>query len=146
MEILLVVIALAAGALLPLQAAINAALRGYVGRPEWAAVVSFAVGLLGLLAWVAAARQPAPGLAALGRAPWWAWIGGLLGAAYVTSVILLTPRLGVTATLGLAVAGQLAAALVIDHFGWLGLEARPLSAGHVAGAALLVAGVVLVRR
>jgi transporter family-2 protein len=146
MEILLVLLALAAGALLPLQAAINAALRTHAGRAEWAAVVSFAVGLLGLLAWVTASRQPAPALAALGRAPWWAWIGGLLGAAYVTLVILLTPRLGVAATLGLAVAGQMGAALAMDHFGWLGLAARPVSAAHLAGAALLVAGVVLLRR
>jgi transporter family-2 protein len=146
MEILLVLLALAVGSALPVQAAINTSMRTYVGRPEWAAVVNFAVGLAALLAWLVVSRQQAPALGAVGRAPWWAWTGGFLGAIYVSAVVLLTPRLGVAATLGLTVAGQMAAALVMDHFGWLGLSSRPVTAAHLLGAALLVAGVVLLRR
>jgi transporter family-2 protein len=84
-------------------------------------------------------------LASPGRAPAWAWAGGALGAVYVSTVVPLTPRLGLAATLGLALAGQLGAALVLDRLGLLGLSQRPLTAPRVVGAALLLAGVVLIR-
>jgi transporter family-2 protein len=73
-------------------------------------------------------------------------VGGLLGAFYVTVVAFLAPRLGVAATLGLAVAGQMLAALALDRAGALGLDVRPITGARALGAALLVAGVVLVRR
>jgi transporter family-2 protein len=139
MEILLILLALAIGAGLPVQAGVNAAIARHVGRPEWAALVNFAVGLLGLAAWLFAT-------AALAKAPIWAWTGGLLGAFYVSAVVVLTPRLGVAATLGLSVAGQMLAALLLDHYGLVGLATRPVSAQRVVGAALLVVGVVLIRR
>jgi transporter family-2 protein len=145
-EIVLVLVALAAGAGLPLQAGINAAMGRHVGRPEWAAFVNFAVGIVALGAWLAALRLAPPPALAVARAPWWAWTGGLLGAFYVSAVVLLTPRLGVAATLALSVAGQMVAALAIDHFGALGLELRPISGTKLLGAALLVVSVVLIRR
>lgn len=146
MEIVLVLVALAAGAGLPVQAGVNAAMARHVGRPEWAALVNFAVGIVALGAWLFALRlAPPPALAVL-RAPWWAWTGGLLGAFYVSAIVLLTPRLGVAATLALAVAGQMVAALVLDHAGALGLELRPISGTKLLGAALLVVSVALLRR
>lgn len=146
MEIVLVLVALAAGAGLPVQAGINAAMGRHVGRPEWAAFVNFGVGLVALAAWLAALRLAPPSVLAVARAPWWAWSGGLLGAFYVSAVVMLTPRLGVAATLALSVAGQMIAALAIDHFGALGLELRPISGTKLLGAALLVVSVVLIRR
>jgi transporter family-2 protein len=146
LEIVLVAVALAAGAGLPVQAGVNAAMARHVGRPEWAAFVNFAVGLVALAGWLAATRAALPGAAALARAPAWAWTGGVLGAFYVSAVVLLTPRLGVTATLALTLAGQMVGALVVDHYGALGLAARPLSASRVLGAALLVVSVMLIRR
>jgi transporter family-2 protein len=145
-ELLLVLLALAAGAGLPVQVGVNAAIGRHLGRPEWAAVVNFAVGLAALATWTLALRLPVPPLATASRAPWWAWTGGLLGAFYVTSAVILAPRLGVTATLALSVAGQMAAALALDHVGALGVAARPIAGGQVVGAVLLVAGVVLLRR
>jgi transporter family-2 protein len=144
-EILLVLIALAAGAGLPVQAGVNAAMARFTGRPEGAALVNFAIGLLALAAWLVATGWRWPG-GALGRAPWWAWTGGLLGAFYVAAVVLLTPRLGVATTLALAVAGQMLAALLLDHTGALGLPTHPISSTRLAGAALVALGVVLVRR
>jgi transporter family-2 protein len=145
-ELVLVLVALAAGAGLPVQAGINAVMGRYAGRPEWAALVNFAVGLVALAAWLLALRLAPPPATALARAPWWAWTGGFLGAFYVSAVVLLTPRLGVATTLALGVAGQMVAALALDHVGALGLELRPVSPGRILGVALLVAGVVLVRR
>ncbi|HET8541748.1 MAG TPA: DMT family transporter [Anaeromyxobacter sp.] len=146
MEIVLVVLALAAGAGLPVQAGVNAALARHAGRAEWAAFVNFAVGLVALAAWLAALRLAPPPALALARAPWWSWTGGVLGAFYVSAITLLAPRLGVAATLGLAVAGQMVAALALDQVGALGLEIRPMTPSRLAGAALLVLAVVLIRR
>jgi transporter family-2 protein len=91
-------------------------------------------------------RASPPGADRLARAPWWGWTGGLLGAFFVTVVVLLAPRLGVATTLALAVAGQMAMALVIDQAGWFGVATRSIDLGRAAGAVLLVAGVVLLRR
>lgn len=146
MAIVLVLVALAAGAGLPVQAGVNAAMGRYVGRPEWAAFVSFGVGLVALAAWLLAARLAPPPVLAVARAPWWAWTGGVIGAFYVSAVVLLTPRLGVAATLALSVAGQMVAALALDQVGAFGLELRPVSGTKLLGAALLVVSVVLLRR
>jgi transporter family-2 protein len=80
------------------------------------------------------------------RAPGWSWTGGLLGAFYVTAVVVLTPRLGVATTIALVVAGQMLASVAIDHYGLFGVPLRPVNAARGLGAALLVAGVVLLRR
>lgn len=146
MEILLLaLLGLAAGAVLPVQASVNSVMGRHLGRPEWAALVNFVVGSIGLACWLLVQRTPIPAEAA-GRAPWWAWSGGLLGAFFVSMVVLVAPRLGVATTLALAVAGQMAAAVLIDHMGWLGVPERPFDLSRAAGAALLVAGVVLLRR
>ncbi len=146
MEIVLVVLALAAGAGLPVQASLNATLARHAGRPEWAAFANFAVGLVALAAWLLALRLAPPSAVALARAPGWSWLGGILGAFYVSAITLLTPRLGVAVTLGLAVAGQMVAALALDQAGALGLAYRPVTPSRLAGAALLVVAVVLIRR
>ena len=146
MEIVLVVVALLAGAALPVQAGVNAALGRHAGRPEWAAFVSFAVGLAGLAGWLAFRRMPPPARLALAGAPGYAWTGGLIGAFYVTSIVYLTPRLGVATTLVLTIAGQMAAALLLDQWGAFGLAVRPMSLTRIAGSALLVVAVLLIRR
>jgi transporter family-2 protein len=108
--------------------------------------VNFAVGTVLLAAWVALRRAPLPAPAALARAPAWAWAGGLLGAFYVSAITHAAPRLGVAVTLGLSIAGMMAASLALDATGALGMVVRPLSGARVLGAALLVAGAYLVRR
>jgi transporter family-2 protein len=92
MEWTLLVLALVAGAGLPVQAGLNAALARQAGRADWAAFVSFGVGTLALGAWLAASRATIPAGAALARAPWWAWAGGVLGAFYVSTITLVAPR------------------------------------------------------
>ena len=79
-------------------------------------------------------------------APWYLWLGGLLGAYYVSTVIVIMPRLGVALTFGLIIAGQMFVSLILDHFGWLGVPVKPISWGKVAGALLLIAGVVVIRK
>ena len=143
---LLVLLGLLAGAGVPVQAAVNSALRQHLGRPEWATLVSFSVGTALVALALMLQRTPLPALAQAARAPWWAWTGGGLGAFYVFTTILLVPRLGATTALAVTLAGQVAFGLVLDQAGLLGLATRELTPGRLAGVALLAAGVFLVQR
>jgi bacterial/archaeal transporter family-2 protein len=138
-------LAFAAGAMLPLQAGINAELAGWLDSPLRAAFVSFLLGTLLLVVAAALVFRPLPAWGRMGAAPWWVWVGGALGAFYVAAVIVSAPPLGAATLIALVVAGQALASLVVDHFGWVGFEPEPISAGRIAGMILVVAGVTLVR-
>lgn len=140
----LVVLALLAGVAIAAQAGVNATLGRSLRDPGLAALVSFAVGTAALALFVLARRPILPD-EALASAPWWAWVGGLLGAFFVTLSVVIAPRLGAATALSLVVAAQLATALVLDHFGWLGFDERVVSWPRVVGVAMLVAGAALVR-
>jgi transporter family-2 protein len=144
--IVFLLLALLAGALLPVQAGINLQLRMVLGHPLSATLVSFLVGALGLTVLVAALRVPLPIGAAWARSEWWHWIGGLLGAAYIVATIVVAPRLGAATLVAALVAGQMLASLALDQFGWVGFPVHPISLSRVVGAALIVGGVALVQR
>ncbi|HEV7354160.1 MAG TPA: DMT family transporter [Brevundimonas sp.] len=133
------------GAFTALQGPTNARLAGAVASPVNAALISFAVGTLVLAALAAVLRTP-PDMEATRALPFWAWLGGAYGAVFVVAAAFAVPRLGVASTITLMIAGQLALSLVLDHFGWLGVPRQPLSLTRVAGVALVLAGVLLVRR
>ena len=145
-SVLLAAFAVLAGVALPIQAALNARVRIVVGNPIRASLASFAVGIVLLAALAFTAREPLPGLATLARAPWWIWFGGALGAFYIVGSIVVLPRLGSAFTFALVVAGQMAASLAIDRFGLFGVPQTSFSLQRLAGAALLVGGVLLVRK
>jgi transporter family-2 protein len=137
--------ALAAGAMLPFQAGINAQLSTWVGGPVRAALVSFAIGTFALGLITAAFYRGWPGGERLGNAPWWVWLGGLLGAFYVAGSIVTAPRLGAVTLVAVLLAGQAVASVVVDHFGWVGFAENPVTVGRLAGIGLVAAGVALVR-
>jgi transporter family-2 protein len=138
-------IAFAIGCMIPLQAAINNQLKGYLDQSTvLAAFVSFAVGTfaLGIVAVATGQRVAVLGNVAEARA--WQLTGGLLGAFFVFGTTLLAPRIGVAKMVALIIGGQVLVSLLMDRGGWLGLPVRELSVTRVAGAILVVAGVVLV--
>jgi transporter family-2 protein len=138
-----------AGALIALQAPTNVMLARAGGSPVLAALISFAVGTAALLAvWLAgAARSGAtPGGGAFAALPWYAWLGGLYGAVYVAAAAFAAPRIGLASLITIGVAGQVIMALWLDHIGALGLPQNAITPARVAGAVLVVAGVMLVRR
>jgi bacterial/archaeal transporter family-2 protein len=92
-----------------------------------------------------AARRPRPRVDRLPSVPWWGWLGGLCGATYVTSVFLLIPEIGVAPTIGLTVAGQQIASVLVDRYGLLRLPKRPISRIRTTGVAALLAGVALIQ-
>lgn len=135
-----------AGAFLPVQAGVNSQLARWMQTPVQAALVSFAVGTLALFAYCVALRQPVPALGVMWQSPWWVWLGGLCGALYVTAATILAPRIGATLLLSASVAGQMIVSLILDHYGLLGLPQRPLSLWRALGVALVVVGVVVIRK
>jgi len=140
-----ILLVLVGGAMIALQAPTNAMLAKAGGSPVLAALISFGVGTAALLAtWLASGNRPAP--AAFAALPWYAWIGGLYGAFFVAVAAFAAPRIGLASLITIGIAGQIGAALWLDHVGGLGLPRDPLSLGRVAGVLLVVAGVVLVRR
>lgn len=139
-------LALLAGAVLPIQGAINARLRADIDAPVTAGAWSFLVAAAAMLLVLAlAARRPAPRVGELGCVPWWGWLGGLCGATYVTSVFLLIPEIGVAPTIALTVAGQQLASVLVDRYGMLKLPRRPITSIRLAGVATLLAGVALIQ-
>ena len=137
--------AVAAGAMLPFQFGINAQLSTWVGSPVRAAFVSFLVGTIALLIISAFVRKPLPSLARLGDVPWWAWIGGLLGAFYVAGSIFTAPKLGAVTLAAAIVFGQTLASVLVDQFGLVGFKEHHASPGRLVGVLLVATGVVLVR-
>jgi len=138
------IVVLIAGIGLAAQPPTNAALARTSGSVLLATLVSFLVGSASLLAvWLAVDRTPP---AALRGAPPWAWLGGLYGATFVTAVAFATPRLGLATTVTVAIATQVSVALWLDHVGGLGLKVDPVTWPKLAGVALMLAGVVIIRR
>ncbi len=140
-------LALLAGLLLPLQAGINNPLKQALASSLLPAFITFSTGALALLGYAILARTPIPTGAMIARIPWWNWIGGgLCGALFVTLVILLASRIGVAVLFALIVTGEMLMSVLLDHFGWLGFDSHAASPGRLAGAVLLVGGVILIQK
>jgi len=106
-------------------------------------MVSFVVGSIVLFVIVVLFYRHAP--TRLGATPWWAWVGGALGAFYVTSTVVVPPRMGVAAYFGILVAAQLVMSVLADQFGWLSFEQRSVTPLRAVGVVLLIGGALLVR-
>ena len=144
--LLLLPLALVAGMAAPTQFAINSQLRQVVGGPVLAGAISFLVGTIILIVAAAIVSRSVPDLGSIMGAPWWMYLGGLLGAFYVCASIILTPRLGAATTIGLFLAGQVIASIAIDHFGLFGLPVQSASIPRLLGALLIIVGVSVVQR
>jgi bacterial/archaeal transporter family-2 protein len=143
---ILVLTAIAMGFFMAIQPLINGQLRWRVGGPSHAAMISTAVSTISLMLFVfVIQRDPWPAAANVREIPLWMWTGGLLGAVYVAVSIVLVQRLGSAVAFSLVVLGQMLSALVLDHYGLMGLAGREISAGRVTGVAFVVAGVVMIR-
>lgn len=134
------------GALVALQAPVNAGLARAIG-PRQSAFVSFVIGTVILLVIAAFARGGLARIADVGEIPAWYYLtGGLLGAAYVSTILVTVSTLGAGGVTAATVAGQLAASLIVDQFGLLGVNKDPVTVLKVLGVVLLAAGTYLIVR
>lgn len=144
--LVLLLLAMAAGSSVVVQQALNAQLKTALGSAAWAGLASYAVGLACMAVLALALRDPPPSLATMARVPWWAWSGGVFGAVFIGLAIVLVPTLGAATFIALLVTGQMLTSVAFDHAGWMGLAQRPLDLPRLVGIALLIGGVVLIRR
>lgn len=132
------------GGLIALQAPINAGLGRSTGSFA-AALISFAIGTL-VLAAIVILSGKAGGVSEATSVSWYYLIGGMLGAAYVFTALVLVKEIGAGGVAAATVTGQLTLSVVLDRVGILGLEQTPLSLDRVLGVALLLCGTFLVVR
>ena len=140
-----VILTAAAGGLIALQAPINSTLGRSVGTFQ-GAFVSFVVGTIALAIVASLSRGGMAQLGEIRGLSWYYLIGGLLGAVYVSTVLVTVRHLGAGGVTAATIAGQLTLSVIVDHFGWLGVDRQAISPARVAGILLLVAGVALVVR
>ncbi|HEV2508544.1 DMT family transporter [Bosea sp. (in: a-proteobacteria)] len=142
-------LALVAGAVLPVQGAINGLLRQDLGAPFVVGAISFAVATLSMIAVLLVTlllmNGAKPQLGGLKTMPWWGWIGAVCGATYVTTVFVAIPAIGTAATVGLTVAGQQIVSLFVDRYGWFRLPQREISTLRFAGVVVLLLGVAAIK-
>jgi len=141
-----VLLAVMAGLSIVIQQALNANLRTALTSAVLSGLTSYFVGLVCMAALALALREPIPSAGAIARVPWWAWSGGMFGAVFIALAILLIPQLGAATFIALLITGQMLTSVAFDHFGWLGLAHRPIDLPRLLGVALLIGGVVLIRR
>lgn len=145
MYVVYALLAVLAGAGLPAQLGVNNQIREMTGSPITAAFISFSTGALALLLYVLILRSPLPTTLQISTTPWWVWTGGVIGVTYIVIGISVAPKIGPAVLFSLVVTGQMLNSLVIDQFGLFGYPVHHISLLRLAGVALLVGGVVLIR-
>jgi transporter family-2 protein len=138
--------ALIIGGFLSIQGSINTQLSSFLKHPLQASLTNFLVGTVILLLLNIALRTSMPTMSEMKSVPWYLFLGGAIGAMFVTSVVLLIPQIGVTSMLAASIAGQLIIAAIIDHYGFFGISVHAISLSRVAGIALLILGIFLIQK
>ena len=141
----MLLMALAVGGLLALQGMVNAQLGKVLSHPMQASLISFSVALLFLAILMLFYGIKVPTLQTLGEIPWYLYTGGLLGVIYVTTALVLIPRVGVANVILAIFVGQMLISICADHFGWFNTPVRPIDISRAAGCILLLGGLYLIQ-
>lgn len=144
-KIFWIVMAVIAGAFLPMQGSMNSKLAKAGENPVYASMISFTIGVLALVAYILLTSQNVS-WKGFKDVPYYSWLGGVLGAFYVTVIVFAFPKIGPGLTFGLVVAGQLITSIVMEHFQIMGTPHQPISFGRIVGVLLIIIGVVAVKK
>ena len=144
MPILIGLLAIMAGVLNTVQSGANATLNKSLEQPVMAALVVTAANVAVYLLASPFLGMSWPGAERIAQTPWWAWIGGALGAVYVLTAILFADRLGAAVFTGLTVTAGILTSIVLDHFGWVGFQQHTAGLWRIAGGAIMIGGLLLV--
>lgn len=145
MAIIVVLLAIAAGAMAPLQGT-NAELFKHWQQPVWTTVWVYLSGLATILLIQLFVRQPVPVGGALHAAPWWAYVGGSLSIVTTLIALMYAQKLGSGLFTGLSLTASVVVSILLDQMGWLGFKQHPASPLRMLGGALMVGGVWLVSK
>ncbi len=141
----LVLLAVFAGAMLPMQGALNARLGAAMVHPMQATFVSYIGGTIACVIVLLMAQASLPDYKRLASIDWYLYLGGFLGAVFVSGMLYLMPRIGIANMLAAAILGQLVMSLIFDHFGLAGIKVE-ISANRIFGVVLLMAGVYFLQK
>ncbi|MAM74447.1 DMT family transporter [uncultured Tistrella sp.] len=144
-SLLLILAAIVSGAVVPFQAGANAVLGRTLGHPLWGTAISLCVSFACILPVMLLARVEMQALSNLAQAPRWIWIGGIVGVVYITGALVLAPKLGAAGFITAAIAGQMLASVIIDHWGLVGLPQKPVSLPRLAGLGLIILGLIVMQ-
>ena len=140
-------LALICGAVLTTQVGSNTLLGKSLNNPYIPVAANMVTGLVFTVLLLLIVHKSLPSVAQLRAAPWWTWLaGGFLGTVYLTGNILLAPKLGAGALVGLVVTGQLLFAVAADNYGWLGFEQHGATIWRGRGCLLMMGGVTLIAK
>jgi bacterial/archaeal transporter family-2 protein len=137
---------LIAGALQAWGPPMNGALKIALTNPWLASRVSFLPIVALLVVVFACVPRPLPTVEGVSAMPWWAPLGGLIGAVRRHRRVALRRRVGAGAFAGLIITANILMSLAIDHFGWFNLPPHPMNIWRALGAVLMVGGMALISR
>lgn len=132
------------GVLQAMGGPMNAQLKASLSNPWLASAISFALVAMVFVGAFAVAPRPLPTAEGLRTMPWWAPIGGLVGAVAVYAGLVLVQKVGAGPYTGLTVTAALVTSIALDHFGLFNLKVHAVNAWRLGGAALMIAGVALI--
>jgi bacterial/archaeal transporter family-2 protein len=145
MKTIWIIVAFISGMLLPIQAGVNIRLGKSITSPIYASMLSFIIGAMTLTAYILITKQEVT-WAGVRSAPGYAWLGGALGAFFVTATMFAYSRIGPALTFGLVVAGQMAIAIAFDHFKILVAEQHSVNIWRIIGMSLIILGVIIIQK
>ena len=129
-----------------IQAGSNASLNKSLQQPVWSAAVVFSVALAATLVTALVTGQKLPTAASVAQCPWWAWVGGILGAVYILSMVTSADKVGAAVFTGVTVTVAVITSLAMDHFGLMGFEMHKANILRIIGGVLMVCGLALIAR
>ncbi len=138
---------LIAGAMLPVQNILNTRLGKQTGGPLMGVLISFIIGTMLLI--MINVGTNAGAIASIKPAkifPRFIWLGGVLGAAFLAYTTWVSGHQNLALTFVLIVCGQILMALLIDNYGWLGKEIRPITTSQFIGVILILAGIYIIKK
>lgn len=145
-NLLFLTLALCVGGLLPIQGALNAHLGKSLNHPLQATFISFFGAIIVLLLLLMALHPAWPSIVQLKTTPAIYYTGGFYGVIFVTTILVLAPRIGIANTLVATIIGQLIVSVTLDHFGVFGLQRLPLNAYRLLGCLGLVVSLYLIQK
>lgn len=146
MKFIFYILPLLAGVALSIQSGVNSQLRTVVNNPILAAFISFLTGTAALIIMLFFSKKEMPSWDIYAGISWYKYTGGLLGVLVVVSVILSVPRIGAANMFVLIILGQLLTAVIMDHYGILGMQPNSFNVKKLVGVLFLIAGAYLVNK
>ena len=143
-KIILILIVIFLGTLGPIQTGVNSTLSNYLSHPSQAAFISFLGGVIIFSIILIFLRPSIPDLVNLKKAPFWSFTGGLMGACIVFGAIMIAPKIGAATYVSTFITGTIIMSLILDHFGLMAFETKPVDLWKLFGVSLVLSGMIIV--